>query len=349
MPYIGKKPADIIATAVDTTTGTFSGAVSASSVDADGGVTVDNITIDGTEIDLSSGDLTLDAAGDIILDADGSDISLRDGGTEFGRLSIASSGLQIFSPASDADIFLKGNDGGSTVTALTLDMSDAGKATFNSDIVFGDGHSIGNQASSDNLLIKSSSGENIGYDSANGAHIFYNDGTENFRVNDDGEVRVTDNILLTASGKGIYLGVTSATSANLLDDYEEGTWTPSLEASSVDPTVSYTSNRSGSYIKVGDVVHVMGRVNTSSVSGGSGTALITGLPFATGAERNAAAVGYISQVSNSSGYTTTGLNPDASASSMRIVQSGSGVGGATVAIGSIGNGFDVTFSHTYKV
>ena len=40
MPYIGKKPADIIATAVDTTTGTFSGAVSAASVDADGGVTV---------------------------------------------------------------------------------------------------------------------------------------------------------------------------------------------------------------------------------------------------------------------------------------------------------------------
>ena len=38
MPYIGKDPADIIATAVDTTTGTFSGAVSAASVDADGDV-----------------------------------------------------------------------------------------------------------------------------------------------------------------------------------------------------------------------------------------------------------------------------------------------------------------------
>ena len=37
------------------------------------GVVVDNITIDGTEIDLSSGDLTLDVAGDIILDAGGGD------------------------------------------------------------------------------------------------------------------------------------------------------------------------------------------------------------------------------------------------------------------------------------
>ena len=33
-------------------------------------MTIDNITIDGTEIDLSSGDLTIDVAGDIILDAD---------------------------------------------------------------------------------------------------------------------------------------------------------------------------------------------------------------------------------------------------------------------------------------
>jgi cytoskeletal protein CcmA (bactofilin family) len=40
-------------------------------VTANAGVVVDNITIDGTEIDLSSGDLTLDVAGDIILDADG--------------------------------------------------------------------------------------------------------------------------------------------------------------------------------------------------------------------------------------------------------------------------------------
>ena len=45
-------------------------------VDADAGVTIDNITIDGTEIDLSSGDLTLDVAGDIILDADGGDVKI---------------------------------------------------------------------------------------------------------------------------------------------------------------------------------------------------------------------------------------------------------------------------------
>ena len=43
-------------------------------LDVDGGITIDNITIDGTEIDLSSGDLTIDVAGDIILEADGGDV-----------------------------------------------------------------------------------------------------------------------------------------------------------------------------------------------------------------------------------------------------------------------------------
>ena len=55
-------------------------------LDADGGVTVDNITIDGTEIDLSSGDLTIDSAGDIILDADGGNVTFKDGGTAIGCL-----------------------------------------------------------------------------------------------------------------------------------------------------------------------------------------------------------------------------------------------------------------------
>ena len=54
---------------------TFSGAVGGTSADFDGGVTIDNITIDGTQIDLSSGDLTIDVAGDLILEA-GADINV---------------------------------------------------------------------------------------------------------------------------------------------------------------------------------------------------------------------------------------------------------------------------------
>ena len=112
------------------TTGSF-GRVVTTNLDADGGVTIDNITIDGTEIDLSSGDLTLDVEGDIILDANGADIKLKDDGTEFGRFSRVSSDLVIKSISNNNDILLKGVDGSSTITALQLDMSEGGDAIFN--------------------------------------------------------------------------------------------------------------------------------------------------------------------------------------------------------------------------
>ena len=103
-------------------------------VTANAGVVVDNITIDGTTIALSSGDLTLDVAGDIVLDADGGDIFLKDGGTHYGSIKRNNGDLQIHSEASDEDMLFVGNDGGSAITALTLDMSAAGAATFNNDV-----------------------------------------------------------------------------------------------------------------------------------------------------------------------------------------------------------------------
>ena len=103
-------------------------------ITANAGVVVDNITIDGTEIDLSSGDLTIDVAGDITLDAGGADIIFSDDGTSFGRAINSSSDFVLQSDTSDKDLILKGNDGGTIITALTLDMSAAGAATFNNNV-----------------------------------------------------------------------------------------------------------------------------------------------------------------------------------------------------------------------
>jgi prepilin-type processing-associated H-X9-DG protein len=104
-------------------------------VTANAGVVVDNITIDANQIDVSSGDLTLDVAGDIILDADGADFRYKDAGTEFLRINNGASGPVLLSPVSDKDFIVKGNDGGSEITALTLDMSEAGAATFNGSVL----------------------------------------------------------------------------------------------------------------------------------------------------------------------------------------------------------------------
>tara|TARA_A100001035_G_scaffold125282_1_gene98531 strand:- start:27 stop:767 length:741 start_codon:yes stop_codon:yes gene_type:complete len=103
-------------------------------VTANAGLIADNITIDGTEIDLSSGDLTIDVAGGINLDSDGGEISFKDGGTEIGKFNNSSSDFSIEAGVQDKDILFKGNDGGSGITALTLDMSEAGAATFNDNV-----------------------------------------------------------------------------------------------------------------------------------------------------------------------------------------------------------------------
>jgi hypothetical protein len=93
------------------------------------------ITHDGTNGDFeSAGNLTFDVAGDITLDADGGDILLNDGGTNFGVISNSSSDLQISSNIADKDIKFVGQDGVSSIVALTLDMSEAGAATFNDKI-----------------------------------------------------------------------------------------------------------------------------------------------------------------------------------------------------------------------
>ena len=96
-------------------------------VTANAGVSVDNITIDGTEIDLSSGDLTLDVAGNIILDADGGVVRFYDGGTQIGNFANNSSELHVNVSVQDKDFVINGNDGGSTVEAARFDMSAGGR------------------------------------------------------------------------------------------------------------------------------------------------------------------------------------------------------------------------------
>ena len=97
-------------------------------------LTVDDITINGSTIS-DGGNLTLDVGGDIVLDADGGDIYFEDAGTTIGHFQNSSSDFVIKSSASDKDLLFKGNDGGSTITALSLDMSEGGNATFAGDII----------------------------------------------------------------------------------------------------------------------------------------------------------------------------------------------------------------------
>ena len=100
---------------------------SAGVLQVDGGIKVDNITIDGSEIDFStSGDFTVDAAGDIVLDAAGANILLASAGSNFGSLNSISNNFKIKSEQSDQDIIFAVNDGGSEVEAMRIDGSGGG-------------------------------------------------------------------------------------------------------------------------------------------------------------------------------------------------------------------------------
>jgi hypothetical protein len=96
-------------------------------------------------------------------------------------------------------------------------------------------------------------------------------------------IDATQNVIIEGyvyPNSGIYLG--GSVAANLLDDYEEGTWTPAYTPTTGTFT-TITTVGAGSYTKVGRLVTVFGSVRTSGtldVTGASGNLKITGLPFA---------------------------------------------------------------------
>ena len=83
-------------------------------------------------------------------------------------------------------------------------------------------------------------------------------------------VRITDNGVT-------FNGDTAA--ANALDDYEEGTWTIGVTFGGASVGVT-TSNNTGTYTKIGRQVTVNGLLQLTSKGSSTGTALLTGLPFA---------------------------------------------------------------------
>ena len=98
-----------------------------------------------------------------------------------------------------------------------------------------------------------------------------------------GDFTVTSgDLVFSTAGKGVCLGVTSNTDANTLDDYEEGTWTPTLQDDSASNSESQGYNNAhGLYVKIGTMVFIEGYFNLSSYGSltTSQTAMIAGLPF----------------------------------------------------------------------
>jgi len=108
-------------------------------------------------------------------------------------------------------------------------------------------------------------------------HSAPTEATNNFALYVDDGLSKFDGAVVAAGG--VHLGVTSAVAANLLDDYEEGTYTATLtNASSGSYTVTAAQNTLA-YTKVGRLVSIVGRIAVEAESSPSGQ-LILNLPFA---------------------------------------------------------------------
>ena len=117
-----------------------------------------------------------------------------------------------------------------------------------------------------------------------GKYLGLGSNTSNDRVilDTSGNLSITNgNVVMATSGKGIdfsaVTGGTGTATGNVLNDYEEGTWTATLKGATTDPTTAVTAT--GKYTKVGRQVSVQVYIANVITTGASGRIFIAGLPF----------------------------------------------------------------------
>jgi hypothetical protein len=199
----------------------------------------------------------------------GDTVSAKDGGSFAGNVAMAGT-LGVTGVLTGTSLDISGDidvDGTTNLDVVDIDgavdmasgLTVAGNIVINSGIVRGE---RGTEAAppftfSDDL--------DTGMFNISNADLgFTVGGTERARIHANGVV---------SASAGVALGVgTANTASNVLDDYEEGTWTPSHGGNT-----SYTA-RTGTYVKVGQTVFIRGQVNINELGTGSNAA-ITGLPF----------------------------------------------------------------------
>ena len=189
-----------------------------------------------------------------------------------------------------------------------------------------------------NLRHESASSSNITLDSSNNAVVA---GT----LGCTGDLTVTSGNLVVSSGNGIDFsadGNAGGMTSELLDDYEEGTWTPELaDANTGGNTVTHQT-QNGLYTKGGNVVTVYFRVTWTSKASASGTVRLRGLPFT--AKSNSGQYYYMGSTANNNGQVSVAVEGNAS---LAIFYDSSGGAGtfAELSASDTGNGMNGTVTY----
>jgi len=257
MSYIGKQPIRTALTSSDIEDGVITaakiedGAVVAAEI-ASNAVTTAKINADA----VTSAKIADDSVNSEHLAAAGIDKEhLTDHLDIFAGTSLSAADL-------GAGVHIKTTDSGASVNAGHDEIVAEGSGNSGISILSG--------TSSNGAVCFGDSGNNcigyVNYDHTNNKLDLGTNGATQFSLDSSG------NFLPAATDHGIYLGVTSATASNLLNDYEEGTFTP-------DTNIGFASVV-GEYIKIGKMVHftIQGTYNAGP-GDGSQASSVTGLPF----------------------------------------------------------------------
>jgi hypothetical protein len=177
--------------------------------------------------------------------------------------------------------------------------------------------------------------------------------TDYLTVNTSGNVTVsTGNVVMATSGKGIDFSATASGSgtmtSELLNDYEEGTFTPTVAGSTVAGTLT-APIANGYYTKVGSLVTVQVYIGWTNLVGATGYMILGGLPFAASSNPNiysAVSFSYINYISLTAGYVLTGMiNPGTSYVELGQYPTG---GGASTTV-PIDTAASIMYTATYRV
>lgn len=153
---------------------------------------------------------------------------------------------------------------------------------------------------------------------------------------------------IQGDGKANFAGVrfgSDTLDANTLDDYEEGTWTPTLQFSISTGTIGY-AERVGRYTKIGDMVFIQMNIRLNEYTGAnSGLNSITGLPFLPRTGDDFVFSCFYAGVVNFDGIIGARID---SSNGLRVVK----VGANSISVNesnAFSNSFQLRFSACYKV
>jgi len=286
-----------------------------------------------THLNMGDSDIIkLGDGADLQIFHDGSNSYIKDVGT--GNLILACQDFSLTNPAVGENMITAVVDG-----AVTLYHDNSAKIATTSTGVTSTGTYVGTSAgsaSAPNFAITS------GALGANGMFVpsantlgFGSGGTERMRIHSNGVV---------SASAGVALGVgTANTSSNVLNDYEQGTWTATLTGSTSNPSTAVTVV--GTYTKIGNMCYAQFQLSNVNSTGAAGGARITGLPFtASGSQATGNVMTY---VRFTLGTGSTNISPYVSGTQIAFYQSTSN-GGWSEITHNAGTGAYLSASVFYK-